>query len=506
MSGEKLGYVYVMQGDRPNELKIGFTSGSIAQREQDLHTTGMVSPLKTVYYVGVENPYEIEQEVHEKLQENRIISNREFFDCHIEVAIDAIKTAVAIRGKRILSEHRENLPYITEAVYDISVWPTAVRTLVKVKVDSVFWYRDRLKSKALNLQESSPSISETDVNLTFNWQCDAGELLESTPGVYLPEEEIRYRCGAISSELTNKYFKDFEDYVNNQRPKNILNPILYADIFFKFELFQKCTSKIVDKISNQIQDSEPIVELRHSIESFSLKVAELEDFFYYLPDDIYSNFKSAELYFNKFLELNFSERIPELEEEFNIFKNEIEAYFRSGSALWLIIRSNFRSEGIDIVNINGFTKYAIDNVRKCLLEDWSIDIERRIYLIEKMYEPTLDSLSLAVDRQAKSTVIAKIAVPIPTLPKVEVPTEKADVSKLALIKRDKEIIDMLEISGDDWRISDNNGTLFNKLTKEVLTARSGLGYSVSGEYFILHNKAQARKIKRLNVAQEVYKG
>jgi hypothetical protein len=87
-----------------------------------------------------------------------------------------------------------------------------------------------------------------------------------------------------------------------------------------------------------------------------------------------------------------------------------------------------------------------------------------------------------------------------------VPTEKADVSKLALIKRDKEIIDMLEISGDDWRISDNNGTLFNKLTKEVLTARSGLGYSVSGEYFILHNKAQARKIKRLNVAQEVYKG
>ncbi len=104
---DAIGYVYVMKSSRSNDLKIGYTTTSIEQRERELHTTGLASPLKAVFFIIVKNPADVEQTTHQLLIEKRVASNREFFNCTIKEATSAILQAATILDYKILEKWSE---------------------------------------------------------------------------------------------------------------------------------------------------------------------------------------------------------------------------------------------------------------------------------------------------------------------------------------------------------------------------------------------------------------
>lgn len=104
MPGQTTGYVYIMRSKSLSHLKIGFTLRSIAEREAELYQTGMSEPLKAVYHVCVENPYEIEDAVHKELHVNRITQNREFFNCDTNYAIEVVRKICSQLNRQILIE------------------------------------------------------------------------------------------------------------------------------------------------------------------------------------------------------------------------------------------------------------------------------------------------------------------------------------------------------------------------------------------------------------------
>lgn len=60
------------------------------------------------------------------------------------------------------------------------------------------------------------------------------------------------------------------------------------------------------------------------------------------------------------------------------------------------------------------------------------------------------------------------------------------------------------ISGEGWKYDKNQRILWNVSTNEILHGSSGLGFSVTDEYFILYNKLEPRKILIREVAMAEY--
>lgn len=86
------GFVYILGNPAfPNIFKIGMTSRSPSLRCKELSdSTAAPSPFVLVAYYEFANPREVEQEIHEWLDEYRVSENREFFEVDVYYVAEEI--------------------------------------------------------------------------------------------------------------------------------------------------------------------------------------------------------------------------------------------------------------------------------------------------------------------------------------------------------------------------------------------------------------------------------
>lgn len=87
------GYVYIMRNDSlpENCFKIGLTRESPERRASELSSaTGVPTGFEVVYYRETSDCRASESAIHRELADCRVSRNREFFNCSLELAIDAV--------------------------------------------------------------------------------------------------------------------------------------------------------------------------------------------------------------------------------------------------------------------------------------------------------------------------------------------------------------------------------------------------------------------------------
>lgn len=90
------GFVYVMSNAAFEDqcLKIGRSDRDpTIFRRQELDNTSVPEPFMVEYFAFVEDHHGVESLAHDLLDKFRVRSNREFFNCGLTVAIDAIREA-----------------------------------------------------------------------------------------------------------------------------------------------------------------------------------------------------------------------------------------------------------------------------------------------------------------------------------------------------------------------------------------------------------------------------
>lgn len=84
------GSVYILSNPIHSMLKIGFTTKTATERARELYTTGVPEPFTVEYEARFIDAYAAEKRVHAKLHQYRYTKNREFFQCDVETAKNAI--------------------------------------------------------------------------------------------------------------------------------------------------------------------------------------------------------------------------------------------------------------------------------------------------------------------------------------------------------------------------------------------------------------------------------
>lgn len=89
---EGAGWIYILSTrEQPEVLKIGRTERSVADRVREINSaTGVLVPWAARRVYRVRNAREAETEIHRRLAEYRIRTDREFFEMPIEQAIEII--------------------------------------------------------------------------------------------------------------------------------------------------------------------------------------------------------------------------------------------------------------------------------------------------------------------------------------------------------------------------------------------------------------------------------
>ena len=79
----------------PNLVKVGFSTKDPELRAVELNNTGNPYPYEVAYDVLVNEPRDVEQIAHGLLKNKGVHENKEWFNCSIDTAVDAIKKASA---------------------------------------------------------------------------------------------------------------------------------------------------------------------------------------------------------------------------------------------------------------------------------------------------------------------------------------------------------------------------------------------------------------------------
>ncbi|WP_273280925.1 GIY-YIG nuclease family protein [Pseudooceanicola atlanticus] len=99
------GYVYILSNKHmPGILKIGRTTGEVEARAQALYQTGVPSPFSVEFEIYTPDCVKAESDAHAYLQNHRVSSSREFFQCEISEAIKALKDIKQEQVEGLLSE------------------------------------------------------------------------------------------------------------------------------------------------------------------------------------------------------------------------------------------------------------------------------------------------------------------------------------------------------------------------------------------------------------------
>ena len=106
-----MGYVYILVNDSmPDLIKIGRTARKSSTRAKDLsNSTGIPTPFKVAFELSSEEYIRLESEMHSKLAEDRVASNREFFRCSVGKAKELLKELYSKSRERLaLNKHPIN--------------------------------------------------------------------------------------------------------------------------------------------------------------------------------------------------------------------------------------------------------------------------------------------------------------------------------------------------------------------------------------------------------------
>ncbi len=101
-----MGYVYILENDlMPGLIKIGHTSKTPEERVKELSApTGVPTPFKVAFKLPSEKYKELEKEMHRKLSDYRVNSNREFFEYPVDEAIRLLKKLGTAKQNQIEQE------------------------------------------------------------------------------------------------------------------------------------------------------------------------------------------------------------------------------------------------------------------------------------------------------------------------------------------------------------------------------------------------------------------
>jgi len=96
--GDYDSWVYVLSNaSQPGLLKIGYTKNTPEERAKQIsNATGVALPYKVEWAFHCYDGFGLEQEVHHKLDSQRVNGNREFF----EISLEEAKKTVEELGKR----------------------------------------------------------------------------------------------------------------------------------------------------------------------------------------------------------------------------------------------------------------------------------------------------------------------------------------------------------------------------------------------------------------------
>ena len=110
------GWLYVMSNEslRPGLVKIG-RSNDLRQHVKDLYTRGVAAPFKIAYRGLVEDYEEVEKKVHYALEDCRLSSERDFFECSIARAILTIQESSHIMSEDVYVKDEHQLEKEKEA-------------------------------------------------------------------------------------------------------------------------------------------------------------------------------------------------------------------------------------------------------------------------------------------------------------------------------------------------------------------------------------------------------
>ncbi len=113
------GWVYIITTkSMPHLVKVGFSTKDPELRAAELNNTGNPYPYEVAYDVLVNEPRDVEQIAHGLLKNKGVHENKEWFNCSIDIAVEAIKKASA--GGIILENIQFNSSGITFAESVIS--------------------------------------------------------------------------------------------------------------------------------------------------------------------------------------------------------------------------------------------------------------------------------------------------------------------------------------------------------------------------------------------------
>lgn len=91
-------WVYIMSNPTmPGYYKIGYTKNDPEKRAKEISSaTGVIVPMKVEWAFHCYNGFALEQEIHHKLADYRVSSNREFF----VISLDEARQTIEDIGKR----------------------------------------------------------------------------------------------------------------------------------------------------------------------------------------------------------------------------------------------------------------------------------------------------------------------------------------------------------------------------------------------------------------------
>jgi len=95
--GENAGYIYIMRQPvhEENIFKVGLTKRKVEQRKKELSNTSSPDKFFIINGYNTKDCIEAEKRVHEKLENYRLTSRREFFRCDLRIIMDACEQIVS---------------------------------------------------------------------------------------------------------------------------------------------------------------------------------------------------------------------------------------------------------------------------------------------------------------------------------------------------------------------------------------------------------------------------
>lgn len=132
------GFVYILGNDAmPGIFKIGFTMGHPKTRIEQLSaSTSCPMPFDMVAAFGVENPREVEQAIHVKLQRCRVNCSREFFSVSPIALLNIVRQHGDPHGDFF---YTSTLEMLADEQFDKNDLAWRQRHFYEQSADPIFW-------------------------------------------------------------------------------------------------------------------------------------------------------------------------------------------------------------------------------------------------------------------------------------------------------------------------------------------------------------------------------